>query len=62
MSSRTQQMKRARRDIIEAGRRMYQRGYVASNDGNISARVFSRAYLGHTFGRIQRIYDRRDAS
>ncbi len=29
----------ARRDIIEAGRRLYQRGYVASNDGNISARV-----------------------
>lgn len=29
----------AKRDIVEAGRRVYQRGYVASNDGNISARV-----------------------
>ena len=29
----------ARRDIIEAGRRMYMRGYVSANDGNISARV-----------------------
>src|SRR5678816_4175089 len=26
-------------DIVEAGRRMYARGYVASNDGNISARL-----------------------
>ncbi len=28
-----------RREIIEVGRRTYERGYVASNDGNISARV-----------------------
>ena len=28
-----------KRDIVEAGRRVYERGYVASNDGNISARV-----------------------
>jgi len=28
-----------RADIVEAGRRMYGRGYVASNDGNISARL-----------------------
>ncbi len=26
-------------DIVEAGKRIYARGYVASNDGNISARV-----------------------
>jgi L-fuculose-phosphate aldolase len=26
-------------DIIAAGRRVYERGYVASNDGNISARI-----------------------
>jgi L-fuculose-phosphate aldolase len=26
-------------DIVEAGRRMYMRGYVCGNDGNISARV-----------------------
>lgn len=29
----------AKRDIVEAGRRLYQRGFVAANDGNLSARV-----------------------
>ncbi len=29
----------AKQDIIEAGRRIWVRGYVAANDGNISARV-----------------------
>ena len=29
----------AKRDILEAGRRLYQRGCVAANDGNLSARV-----------------------
>lgn len=33
----------ARRDILEAGRRMYAGGYVAANDGNISARVGENA-------------------
>jgi len=28
-----------RRQIVEAGKRAYQRGYAASNDGNISARI-----------------------
>ena len=28
-----------RNDIVEIGRRLWQRGYVASNDGNISVRV-----------------------
>ena len=28
-----------RKDILEAGRRLYERGMVASNDGNISARL-----------------------
>ena len=37
MSSRHEEQVRA--DIVEAGRRMYARGYVASNDGNISARL-----------------------
>ena len=32
-------------DIIQAGKRMYDRGYVASNDGNISARVDSEKVL-----------------
>jgi len=31
-----------KRDIVEAGRRVYQRNFVASNDGNISARADSR--------------------
>ncbi|MDR3210096.1 MAG: class II aldolase/adducin family protein [Oscillospiraceae bacterium] len=29
----------ARRDILDAGRRLYARGLVAANDGNLSARV-----------------------
>ena len=29
----------ARRDIVEAGRRMYMRGYVCGNDGNLSAKI-----------------------
>ena len=28
-----------RADIVEAGRRLYARGFIASNDGNISARI-----------------------
>ena len=28
-----------RREICEVGRRVYQRGYVAANDGNISVRM-----------------------
>ena len=28
-----------RKEIVEAGKRVYDRGYVASNDGNISARI-----------------------
>ncbi len=31
-----------RREIVEAGRRIYNRNFVAANDGNISARVDSR--------------------
>jgi len=30
---------RIRKEIIEAGKRLYQKGFVASNDGNISARL-----------------------
>jgi L-fuculose-phosphate aldolase len=33
----------ARRDIVEAGRRLYGRGLVAANDGNISARTGDNA-------------------
>jgi L-fuculose-phosphate aldolase len=31
-----------KREIVEVGRRVYERGYVASNDGNISARLDER--------------------
>lgn len=31
--------KQARRDIVDAGHKLYQRGYVAANDGNISAKM-----------------------
>ena len=37
MSTRHEEQLRA--DIVEAGRRLYSRGFVASNDGNISARI-----------------------
>jgi L-fuculose-phosphate aldolase len=37
MSTRIEEQIRA--DIVEAGRRLYARAYVASNDGNISARL-----------------------
>jgi L-fuculose-phosphate aldolase len=32
-------------DIVEAGRRLWQRGYVASNDGNISVRLDERRLM-----------------
>jgi len=34
-----------RADIVEVGRRLYARGYTASNDGNISARLDDRQLL-----------------
>ena len=34
-----------RADIVEVGRRMYARGYTASNDGNISARLDANRLL-----------------
>src|SRR5512138_2492797 len=37
MSTRVEEQLRA--EIVEAGRRLYARGYAASNDGNISARL-----------------------
>jgi L-fuculose-phosphate aldolase len=43
MTTRLEEQIRA--DIVEAGRRMYSRGYVASNDGNISARLDDRRLM-----------------
>lgn len=34
-----------KQDIVEVGKRMYARGYVASNDGNISARLDENKFL-----------------
>jgi L-fuculose-phosphate aldolase len=43
MTTRNEEQIRA--EIVEVGRRMYTRGYVASNDGNISARLDERRLL-----------------
>ncbi len=43
MSTRHEEQTRA--DMVEAGRRMYARGFVASNDGNITARLDERRLL-----------------
>jgi L-fuculose-phosphate aldolase len=43
MASRAEEQIRA--DIVEAGRRLYARGYIASNDGNISARLDDRRII-----------------
>jgi L-fuculose-phosphate aldolase len=40
----------ARRDIIEAGRRMYMRGFVCANDGNLSARVSENEVISTASG------------
>ena len=34
-----------RADIVEIGRRLWERGYVASNDGNISVRLDDRRLI-----------------
>jgi L-fuculose-phosphate aldolase len=39
-----------KKDIIEIGRRLYQKGYVASNDGNISIRIGATEILATTTG------------
>ncbi len=34
-----------RKDILESARRLYEKGYVAANDGNISARIDEKTVL-----------------
>jgi L-fuculose-phosphate aldolase len=41
----TRHEEQIRADMVEAGRRMYARGFVASNDGNITARLDERRLL-----------------
>jgi L-fuculose-phosphate aldolase len=43
MSDRSEQQ--LRKDIVEVGRRLYARGYTASNDGNISVRLDEQRLL-----------------
>ncbi len=43
MTTRAEEQIRA--DIVEAGRRLYARAYIASNDGNISARLDDRSLI-----------------
>lgn len=38
----------ARRDIVEIGKRIWQRGYVAANDGNLSIRIGDRVLVTPT--------------
>ena len=40
----------ARRDIVEAGRRMYMRGFICGNDGNISARISDNVIIATPSG------------
>ena len=40
----------ARRDIVEAGRRLYLRGFVCANDGNLSARISDDAIIATPSG------------
>ena len=40
----------ARRDIVEAGRRMYARGYISGGDGNLSARISDDVILATPSG------------
>jgi L-fuculose-phosphate aldolase len=41
----TRMEEQIRADIVEAGRRLYARAYIASNDGNISARLDDRRLI-----------------
>ncbi|MBN1464652.1 class II aldolase/adducin family protein [candidate division KSB1 bacterium] len=41
----TKSIYQLKKEIVEVGRRTYERGYVASNDGNISARVDDKKVL-----------------
>ena len=42
--------KSARSDIAEAGRRLYMRGYVCANDGNLSARIADNTIIATPAG------------
>jgi len=50
MSKKYPDEKSARRDIVEAGRRLYSRGFVCANDGNLSARISDNAVIATPSG------------
>ena len=45
--------------IVEVGRRLYARGYVASNDGNISVRLDEARHPDDTEERVEGVHDAR---
>ena len=55
MADRSEQQLRA--DIVEVGRRLYARGYTASNDGNISLRLDGVAPADDADERLQGLHD-----
>ena len=48
-----------RADIVEVGRRLYARGYTASNDGNISVRLDATRLLMTPKSVCKGLHDRR---
>ena len=49
-----------REDICQIGRLVYQKGWVAANDGNITIRLDAEPHSGHAHRRMQGHDDRDD--
>ena len=47
----------AKKAILDIGKRMYDKGFVASNDGNISCKVGTNAIWTTPTGCLKRFYD-----
>lgn len=47
----------AKAEILDAGRKIYQRGLVAANDGNLSVRVGGQRPVGYAHRRFKRRHD-----
>lgn len=48
-----------KKEICDIGKRIYNRGMVASNDGNISVKLNDHEFLCTPDGRQQRVHDAR---
>lgn len=46
-----------KQEMCEIGRRVYNRGMVAANDGNFSVKLSEDEYLWYSYRSKQRIYD-----